>query len=146
MMQNQYKPQIGNNEPQIDFRRYIKLILKKKYFIAAITIIVTGIWFIIFSLFFNEVKYESTGVVKFDDLRFNRGVGAVTDFAIMGAHSKVAVMTTKSFLGRVVDSTKYNFQFPGDQINPQKLLKKVDIGPGAKYGQYTVIGPGRAYL
>jgi capsular exopolysaccharide synthesis family protein len=57
----------------------------------------------------------------------------------MGTQSKLAVLRTKSFLGRVVDSLKYNIVFENQEINPFKLCKKIKIGKNPAYGQYTVV-------
>jgi tyrosine-protein kinase Etk/Wzc len=138
MMNQQGKLGIENHQPTIDFRRYQKLFWKKKYLILMITAVFTVIWLVIYSLFLSGIKFESSAIVKFDDPRFNRQVGAVTDFAIMGAHGKLAVLRTRSFLSRVVDSLKYNIVFEDEKVNPFKLCKKINIDENAVYGQYTV--------
>ena len=129
---------IDKNQSTIDFRRYQRLLWKEKYLIFTIALVVSVVWLVLYFLFFSGISYESSAVVKFDDPRLNRNVGAVTDFAIMGAHGKLAVLRTQSFLGRTVDSLKYNIVFEDEKINPITLCKKIDIQDDAKYGQYVV--------
>ena len=138
MMNQLGKFGIENHQQTIDFRRYQRLLWKKKYLILTITAVFTVIWLVIYSLFLSGIKFESSAIVKFDDPRFSRQVGAVTDFAIMGAHGKLAVLRTNSFLNRVVDSLKYNIVFDDEKVNPFKLCKKIKIDKNAVYGQYTV--------
>jgi capsular exopolysaccharide synthesis family protein len=129
---------IEKHQSSIDFKRYQRLLWKKKLFILTVTGVVSVIWFVLYSLFLSGISYESSAVLKFDDPRLNRDVGAVTDFAIMSAHGKIAVLKTQSFLGRVVDSLKYNIIFDDEKINPTRLYKKISITKNAVYGQYTV--------
>ena len=138
MMNQLGKMGIEKHQQTIDFRRYQRLLWKKKYLILTIASVVTVIWLVIYSLFLSGISYESFALVKFDDPRLNRNVGAVTDFAIMGAHGKLAVLRTRSFLSRVIDSLKYNIVFENEKVNPLKLCKKIKIDKNAVYGQYTV--------
>ncbi|MCK4754920.1 MAG: hypothetical protein KAS58_06780, partial [Calditrichia bacterium] len=138
MMNQLGKLGIEKHQSSIDIKRYQRLLWKKKYLILTITTVFTVIWFVIYSLFFSGISYESSAIIKFDDPRLNRNVGAVTDFAIMGAHGKLAVLRTQSFLTRVVDSLKYNIVFDDEKVNPFKLCKKIKIDKNAVYGQYTV--------
>jgi len=136
-MMNQFeKFGVDNHQPPIDFRRYQRLLWKEKYLIFTIAVVVTVIWLVIYFLFLSGINYESSAVIKFDDPRLNRNVGAVTDFAIMGAHGKLAVMRTQSFLGRTVDSLKYNIVFQDEKISPSRLCKKIKIDKNVTYGQY----------
>ncbi len=138
MMNQLGKMGLDKQTPTIDIRRYQRLFWKKKYLVLTIATVFTVIWLVVYSLFFSGISYESSAVIKFDDPRLNRNVGAVTDFAIMGAHGKLAVLRTQSFLTRVVDSLKYNIIFEDDKVNPVKLCKKIAIDKKAVYGQYRI--------
>jgi len=129
---------IGANKNQqvIDFKRYQRLIWKKKYFILTVSAVFSVIWFVIYSIFLSEILYDSSAVIKFNEP--GRGLGAVTDFAIMGSQSKLAVLRTSSFLGRVVDSLKYNIILDNEKINQGALFNKIKLHKNAIYGKYTV--------
>jgi hypothetical protein len=139
MMNHSEKLSMGKNQPSIDFVRYLKSLWKMKYLILIITTVFSVVWMVIYTLFLSGTSYESSAVIKFDDPRYGRNVGAVTDFAYMGTQSKLAVLRTKSFLGRVVDSLKYNIVFENEEIYPFKLCKKIIIGKNPAFGQYTVV-------
>jgi tyrosine-protein kinase Etk/Wzc len=138
MMNQLGKLGIEKNHSSIDFKRYRRLLWKKKYLILTITSVISVIWFVMYYLFFSGISYESSAVVKFDDPRLNKNVGAVTDFAIMGAHGKLAVLRTQSFLGRVVDSLRYNIIFNDENIFPGSLCKQIKIADNAIHGQYSI--------
>lgn len=134
----------GNENPlqafgNIDIKKYLKLLWRRKYWIILITILLSILWYLFASRFSDNVEYISSALIRFND---PRGVSAVTDFAAMNAHSKLAILYTRSFLGRVVDTLNYNFRFNLSQINPAKLVNDVEILPGAKYGNYKIVRNG----
>lgn len=128
------QPSSGN----IDIFKYLLLIWQKKYWILLICTAVAIFWIVIYSMFLYKVEYVTSAVVRFDDPRLNRGVGAITDFAITDAYGKIAVLNTNSFLGRVVDSLHYDIMFPDYRINPTHLIKLVLKEKGARYGEYKL--------
>jgi uncharacterized protein involved in exopolysaccharide biosynthesis len=138
MMNQLGKMGIEKHNSAIDFKRYQRLLWNKKYIILTIASAVTAIWLVLYFLFFSGTSYESSAVVKFDDPRLNRNVGAVTDFAIMGAHGKLAVLRTQSFLSRVVDSLHYNIVFNNEKIFIGSLCKEIKVEKNAVHGQYFV--------
>ena len=128
-----------NKTPQaIDFIRYQRLIWNKKYFLLTISAVFAVIWFVLYTLFLNKISFDSSAVIKFDEPGSNRGLGAVTDFAIMGSQSKLAVLRTNSFLNRVVDSLNYNLIVENAKINPATLFSEINIHENAIYGEYMV--------
>ncbi len=120
---------------KIDIKKYLRLIWKKKFWIFLIGILLTAPWLVVASFLLKKIDYTSSSVIRFND---PRGVSAVTDFTIMNTFSKLAVLKTRSFLGRVVDSLHYNLIFKSNDINPSKFVHTFEILPDAKFGNYEI--------
>lgn len=120
---------------KIDTKKYIRLLWKKKFWIFLIAIFVTAPWIVLSSFFLKKIDYTSSAVIRFND---PRGVSAFTDFAIMNTYSKLAVLKTRSFLGRVVDSLHYNLIFKSNEINPSIFVHNFEILPDTKFGKYKI--------
>jgi succinoglycan biosynthesis transport protein ExoP len=120
---------------KMDIKKYLRLIWKKKFWIFLIAIFLTAPWLVVASFLLKKIDYTSSSVIRFND---PRGVSAVTDFTIMNTFSKLAVLKTRSFLGRVVDSLHYNLIFKSHDINPSKFVHSFEILPDAKFGNYEI--------
>ncbi len=120
----------------INFRKYLKLILKRRYWIISMTVFISVIWIILASLFFGKLEYTSEAMIRFND---PRAVSAVTVFTNINTNSKLAILDTRSFLGRVVDSLNYNLQFESPQINPAKLIRNAEISSESEHGEYKIV-------
>jgi len=120
----------------IDFTKYFQLMWKKKYWIMLLTVLISVLWFFAISMYSIRPEYTSSAVIRFDDPRRS---SAVTDFGALDAISKTAVLNTRSFLGRVVDSLHYNIIYVSEKINPATIVKSVQIAPEAKHGSYKIV-------
>ncbi len=113
MNQTQYR-QNSNPQNQVNIQelisKYWNLIWQKKIFITLIFVFMSVLWYGIYMWKLEgKQKYTTSAIVKFDDPRQSRGVGAVPDFAAEGSIGKAAILQTNSFLRTVVDSLKLNF-------------------------------------
>ncbi len=129
-------PSQAQLQSTIDFSKYFKLMWKKKHWIMLFTVLISVLWFFAISMFAIKPEYTSSAVIRFDD---PRGGIAVTDFGVMDAISKRAVLNTRSFLGRVVDSLHYNIIYASEKINPATFVKSIEIVPEAKHGNYKIL-------
>jgi len=120
--------------------KYSKLFWKKKYWIIGITVGVSILWFIFFSLFLNEeMEYTSSVTIKFDEPRQTTNAQAVTDFAQFGSEGKVAILKTNSFLAQVVDSLHLNLVLRTPGINRFDFFKRIDLSKDSKLGLYKLV-------
>ena len=130
----------AQKDPIILIKKYLNLLVQKKYLILLITISFGIIWIIFYSMFLKKPHlYTASAVLRFeDDPRYSARVSAVTDFAQMQTESKLAVLNTKPFLEKVVDSLKYNLILVNPGIDRSKLFKKIEISDSALYGIYSL--------
>jgi len=131
----------GNKPSGINFKKYFHFLLRKKLLIFTIMVILALIWIVLYSLFYDKfIKYTTSAVIRFDDPTLTRNIGALTDFSAgMETRSKVAILHTNSFLGRVVDSLHLNLIIDSPDLNRTALLKNIRILENAKYGEYTLL-------
>ena len=111
MVQNQKKINIRQSQPDTLelVKKYLDIIWRKKVWILLIFLGVSAFWIVFYSMFLGtSTIYSAHAIIKFDDPRYNRGTDAVTDFAETQTEAKVALLQTRSFLERVVDSLKLN--------------------------------------
>jgi succinoglycan biosynthesis transport protein ExoP len=118
---------------------YKRLLWQKKYWIIIITLLITAIWFVVYTMFLSkQIEYSSSVILKFDDPR-RRSISAVEDFAQFGSEGKVAILYTNSFLSQVVDSLALNLVLKTRGINRFNLFKVINPGVDAKFGNYRII-------
>lgn len=124
-------------------RRYLKIIWKRKFWILLIFIFITAAWTVFYSMFLKKsAVYTAYAIIKFDDPRSNRRIDAVTDFAETQTEAKVAILQTRSFLEKVVDSLDMNIIVNTPGVNRFKLFKKINYDMQAKYGDYKLLNVG----
>jgi len=133
----------AQNQKQQDpiemIKKYAHLMWNKKWWIVLITCIVSILWFFISPMVMKPPEYSSSVVIKFDDPRLSRGVGAVTDFAQEQTEGKVALLYTNSLLEKVVDSLELNVRVSTPGIARFDFFKKIDIDSAAEFGKYDLV-------
>lgn len=132
----------GNEElTSFDYTRYLNVIKKRKWWIAAITVVVTIAW-IIQDYYLFSPKYETTAVIH-----FNRAdkQNPVESFDNTKAEGKVEILKTKNFLGRVVDSLHLNFKLKYPDEFRSKVFKDINIEYNAPYGNFRIAKNGAQF-
>jgi succinoglycan biosynthesis transport protein ExoP len=139
-MQSNKIPLSMMNEKKIDFSKYLKLLWAKKFWVGSILILFTIIWSFTFDLFIKSTveDYNVNTVIRFEDPWSREETSAVSDFASLGAAGKVALLTARSVLGRVVDTLHLNLVLRGNEIDPLDLFEKIEIDDSVKYGTYRI--------
>lgn len=134
-----------SNHSAIYLRKYFKLFARKKSWIIFIALAVAVIWGTMFTLFHERFDvYTTSVVIRFDDPQSSRGISALTDFSAgMETSSKVAVLWTNKFLGRVVDSLNLNLLVKTYGISRSDLIKDLRLTSDSPAGDYQfVLGDG----
>ena len=121
-------------------KKYFKIIWQKKFWIFLIFILVTAAWIVFYSMFLKaSAVYTAYAIIKFDDPRMARHIDAVTDFAETQTEAKVALLQTRSFLEKVVDSLDLDIKIKTPGINRYKLFKSIRYDSDANYGDYRLV-------
>ena len=124
-------------------KKYLKIIWQKKFWILLIFIFSSAIWVVLYSMFLKtSAVYTAYAIIKFDDPRDTRRVDAVTDFAETQTAAKIALLETRSFLEKVIDSLDLDIRIKTPGINRFKLFKKVHYGTNTQYGNYKILNKG----
>jgi len=127
------------NEFREQLERYLHIVSLNKLWVIVITSIFTVLWILIFALFIEkETNYPTSTLIRFGDPRSRTPVGAMRDFSSMSNESKVAVLHSNVFLGKVVDSLKLNVEIETRKVRRLELIKKIDLAPNVEYGQYQL--------
>ena len=124
------------NKSSFNLKKYLNFFSRKKYLIFTIWGLITLVWIVLYSLFHeNFASYTTSVVIRFDDPRMNTKIGAVTDFSAgVETGSKVAVLSTNNFLGRVVDSLNLHLIVKTSGIKRTDLLQDIKFSDNAKTG------------
>ncbi len=124
-------------------KKYSKIIWQKKFWILLIFILISAAWIVFYSMFLKtSAVYTANAIIKFDDPRNTRRVDAVTDFAETQTEAKVALLQTRSFLEKVVDSLDLDIRVKTPGVSRFKLFRKIQYGANAKYGSYKLVNAG----
>ncbi len=137
-MQRDLLSQITRKNSEINISKYVRLILdnKKKVFVLAITFIL--FFLVVFKMFLAEPQYTAESLVRFDDPRLTRNVGAVTDFAVENPLSKIPIIRTNRFLSEVVDSLALQFILVEPKIRIKSIFESYRIVDTLKIGHYEI--------
>lgn len=138
---NPEKLMIMNNSSKSNFewQRFLKAVWLKKHWIVLFSLVFSILGGYLYNKYFKISKeYTVTSVIRFEDPRGRNESSGVADFAQLGSEGKVAILTTRSLLNKVVDSLKLNIVIQDPEINRLKFIKSVKIYPAAKFGTYTL--------
>jgi capsular exopolysaccharide synthesis family protein len=136
---NMRPSQPKQQDPIEMIKKYTKLLWSKKLWIVLITFIVSVIWYFISPMVIKPPEFTSTVIIKFDDPRFSRNIGGVTDFAQEQTEGKVALLYTNSLLEKVVDSLELNVRVNTKGIKRFSFFKKIEIENNAEFGKYDLV-------
>ncbi len=130
----------GANEEltAFDYTRYINIIKKRKWWVAAITIIVATLW-VAQDYYFHEAKYTTTAIIQFTRAEKQNPVENFDNIKVEG---RVEILKTKNFLGRVADSLHLNFKVKYPNNFRSKIFKEISIDEGAPFGSYRITRSG----
>jgi capsular exopolysaccharide synthesis family protein len=143
-MPNPTSPSLANIQRQKSIMeildRYYRILWSKKYFIIAITVIISILWFFVSKIVVEKrQKYTASAIIKFEDPRLSRGRDAVTDFAVEATEGQVAILHTRTFLKNVVNSLHLNIVLLTRGINRFDFFKDIQITQNAKMGLYKLV-------
>ncbi len=128
--------------PTIDYQRYWNHLLKHKWWILLITLVVTGAFYIVYNIYY-EKDYSSTAVVQFN--RTSRQ-NPVDDFDNTKPEGRVELLKTKDLLGKVVDSLRLNIKLRAPKKSRFKVIPQIDIFPTAQRGKYKITKTDEKFL
>lgn len=142
MVQDQKK--VTNQQSQPDtielVKKYINIIWRNKLWIVLIFLTVSALWFVFYSMFLQSSPvYTAHAIIKFDDPRNSRRADAVTDFAETQSEAKVALLQTRSFLEKVVDSLKLNIILRTPGINRFDFFRHIELKENYQQGDYKLL-------
>jgi capsular exopolysaccharide synthesis family protein len=130
--------QLPNNDTMDMFKKYARLIWKKKFTILLTTILTLIVWILVYTFLISKAaEIQTSAVIRFDDPR-SRRITAVAEFSSMSNISKVAVLRSNSFLTKVVDSLKLNVMIKTRGLRRTALFAKIDIRENPKFGLYKI--------
>lgn len=134
---------VNTNSSQADsmeaFKKYLNLIWIKKLWIILITLVFTFFWLFVYSAFLKPInEYTAYAIIKFDNPQYDRNLNAITDFAQTQADAKIALLQTRSFMEKVVDSLKLNIVLNTPGIDRFNFIKKVSFNNNARLGDYKL--------
>ncbi|MEJ2544737.1 MAG: polysaccharide biosynthesis tyrosine autokinase [Calditrichaceae bacterium] len=129
-----------NTPAPINLKKYFNYVLKKKVWILVIAIVFSILAGTLIPIYLERTKkFTTSAVIRFDDPRLSRGISAVTDFSAgMETLSKASLFTSNSFMESVVDSLDLNLVILTPKVRRTSLFSKINIGPDAVYGKYTI--------
>lgn len=111
----------------VDIKRYIRLIQRKKWLITVIFLVMAFLTFVVMVKFGPRPVYTVTTLLQINDISIlSAGLG---DGVQAQGDSKVGVLTSRTFLGNVVDKQSLALVF--DRIDRYAITDSVDI-----YGEY----------
>ncbi|HQV32721.1 MAG TPA: hypothetical protein PKV71_12630, partial [Calditrichia bacterium] len=128
----------GSNQPTgIDFQKYIHFLMEKRRWLIIITAAVGVLWILFYSLFKDRlVKYETVATIRFDNLD---KASAIREFDVTGIEGKLAILTTKNFLGRVSDSLDFQIAFEKEALSNKTFVRDSFIpSDDPPYGAYQI--------
>ena len=140
---NNRQIKVNTNSSQADsmeaFKKYLNLIWIKKLWIILITLVFTFFWLFVYSAFLKPInEYTAYAIIKFDNPQYDRNLNAITDFAQTQADAKIALLQTRSFMEKVVDSLKLNIVLNTPGIDRFNFIKKVSFNNNARLGDYKL--------
>ncbi len=137
-MQKDLIAQLTKKNREFNLRKYIRMILKNKKYVAIYTFVFAVLFFILFKLFLARPEYTSESLVRFDDPRLTQQIGAVTDFALEDPRSKIPIITTNNFLSELVDTLSLQFNLNEPDALISDVFRSYHALDSLKTGQYYI--------
>ncbi len=126
---------------QIDFKRYWNHLLKHKFWIAGITVIVAGIFYLAFNLYYEQ-DFSTTAIVHYNRTSKQN---PIEDFDNTKPEGRVEILRTKNFLVEVVDSLRLNLKVKSPALYRHDVFKKIRFDETAAHGAYKIVKENRQF-
>ena len=131
---------LGNAEkaPKLHIKKYLTFLFTKKYWIFISAVIVSVMWYYGYSYYKEKVReYTASTIIRFDDPRSSRNIGALTDFSAgIATQGRAKILHTNMFLKKVVDSLKLNIFVSDNEVPRRFFIKSIEFSDQLKYGSY----------
>jgi len=120
-------------ENAFDYKRYIRLIKRKKWVILAIFSVVFVVWTALAIKMGPRPIYKTNALLQFED---RRSISALESRGRQENEAKVGLLMSRSFLGQVVDKLSLEVKFPrNDRIG---VVDSIMIDKGFLEGKYLL--------
>ncbi len=131
-MQKNKSTQISS-ENGFDYKRYIRLIKRKKWLILTIFSVVFVLWTVLAVKFGPRPFYKTNALLQFED---RRSISALEARGRQENEAKVGLLMSRSFLGSVVDKLALEVKFPrNDRIG---VVDSIMVKSGFLEGKYVL--------
>jgi len=133
MDKNTQQHKLVSHEGGIDFRRYFRLIKRKKWVILAIFSVVFVVWMGLAIKLGPRPIYTTDALLQFED---RRALSAMEARGRQQNEGKIGLLMSRNFLGRVID--KLSLAFSVQNVNRISFIDSISLKDHYLEGQYVL--------
>lgn len=138
-LQKKFFFQEESDSSEVNFKKYINAILRRKWILIGVTIISFMVWqFFLVHMVFKK-SYELSTVVSFESPKnLSKSINPVADVTSMEIRGKAAVLKSFDFLKNVVLELNLNLKLLDEDLNRDDVFYVVNLDEKTKPGFYRI--------
>lgn len=124
-----------SNEESFDFRKYLKIVLKRKNVILITSVAVFVLWTLYVIKFQSRQSYDATTILYFQNAK---SISAVSERGTPQGLSRLKLLRTRSFLSKVVLDLNLTMRISSENVSRSELFSNIHVDESTVPGSYEL--------